>query len=118
MAGKWTGTPALTGITQVSLTRAVAKVVFNIKIILKTGDSFKVTGVRMRGVPNTLQYYRDPVTLSTGTYPAASGWYLDYPAETFTGNLTSTEQSFTFYLPENRGDKHPDGYHDKYTVLY
>lgn len=102
MAGKWTGTPALTGIAQVPLTRAVAKVVFSLNASLPAGDAFKVLGVRMRGVPTTLQYYRDAATLGTGTYPAATGKYLDYPAETFTGDLTSAAQTFTFYLPENR----------------
>lgn len=102
MAGKWTGTPTLTGITQVSLTRAVAKVIFSLNAVLPKGDAFKVTGVRMRGVPNVLQYYRDAAALGTGTYPAAAGRYLDYPMEAFTGNLTSATQTFTFYLPENR----------------
>lgn len=102
MAGKWSGTPTLTGIAQVPLTRAVAKVIFSLNATLPAGDAFKVLGVRMRGVPTTLQYYRDAAALSTGTYPAATGRYLDYPVETFTGNLTSTAQIFTFYLPENR----------------
>lgn len=102
MAGKWSGTPTLTGIAQVPLTRAVAKVIFSLNATLPAGDAFKVLGVRMRGVPTTLQYYRDAATLGTGTYPAATGKYLDYPTETFTGALTSAAQTFTFYLPENR----------------
>lgn len=57
----------------------------------------------MRQIPNYIQYYRDPSTLTSNTpYPEASGQYPNYAAEPLKGAISATWQEYVFFIPENR----------------
>lgn len=103
MAALWQGTPNFKGIAEtITLTRAVSKIVFSLSAELPAGDTFTPTSLAVKQVPNTLQYYRDPATLASGTYPPLSGVYygaVDEPISV--GILTATPVVRDFYLPEN-----------------
>lgn len=106
MAGVWTGTPDLLGIAgRVSLSRAVAKVNFNLNALLPHGEKFTLESVTVKQVPQALNYYRDAATLDTYPYPATPS-VMDYPATTYSNvNLIASPQVLWWYLPENARGK-------------
>lgn len=100
MAGVWTGTPGES--VAVSLTRAVAKLNFSLSASLPAGDTYTLQSVAVRQVPTILHPYRDPATLTAGTYPAlTAASTFSYAPEILNGQLDATERTLMWYLPEN-----------------
>ena len=98
MAGIWSGTPDLIGISgRVSLSRAVSKVNFTLNANLPGNERFILKSVTVKQVANILQYYRDAAT--TTPYPTLAK-SIDYPATTYDESLSSPK-SLWWYLPEN-----------------
>lgn len=101
MSAVWTGTPDLLGIAgQVSLSRAIAKVNFKLDASLPKGESFLLTSVQIKQVPNKLHGYRDAAT--TGVFPVTPT-VINYDPTRYTKvNLTiANPQALWWYLPEN-----------------
>ena len=101
MSGVWSGTPdKTTGIGNISLTRAVAKLTFNLKAGLPSGDSFTLKGVKVKKVPKAVSFYRSNPAATP--FPATSvGWFDDYASLTFDEVLSPTAKTQWWYLPEN-----------------
>ena len=82
MSGMWSGTPVIAVPGKVAMTRAVAKVSFELGANLPAGDSFEVLTVCVKQVPTTLCYFRDETALGDYPYPAlTAGGTFDYGAE-------------------------------------
>lgn len=82
MCGTWSGTPVAAVPGKVWMSRAVARVTFNLGASLPAGDSFEVLNIQVKHVPSTMSYYRDEATLSDYPYPAlTSAETFDYPME-------------------------------------
>lgn len=101
MSGVWSGTPdKATGIGNISLTRAVAKLTFNLKAGLPSGDSFTLKGVKVKKVPKVVSFYRSNPAATP--FPATSvGWFDNYASLTFDEVLSPTAKTQWWYLPEN-----------------
>jgi hypothetical protein len=101
MSGVWSGTPdKTTGIGNISLTRAVAKLTFNLKSSLPAGDSFTLKSVKVKKVPKVVSFYRSNPAATP--FPATSvGWFDNYASLTFNEALGSTAKTLWWYLPEN-----------------
>lgn len=113
MCGLFSGTPtaANLGDGSITLTRAVAKVTFKLASTMPAGATFKLTGVKVRNIPQKLHPWRDLTKLEPGSYagncyPAtntgfavelAVGTQADYDG--FGGGTPITFPDF--YLPEN-----------------
>ena len=87
MYGTLTGTPGSKAAAD--LTRALAKV--NITVVNSTSGKLSISSMQLKNVPN-VQYIATP----SGTYPAATGTYLNYTS--ITTNFTNT---YTWYVSEN-----------------
>ena len=88
MYGTWTGKPSPPEITdEVELTRALAQV--DVTVTNSTGGKLNISSMQLKNVPNVLKV----ATTKSGTYPAASGTYLDYP--------TTSSLSATWIVAEN-----------------
>lgn len=88
MYGTWAGKPAPPEITdEVELTRALAQV--EVTVTNSTGGKLSISSMQLKNVPNVLKV----ATTESGTYPAASGTYLDYP--------TTSSLSATWIVAEN-----------------
>lgn len=101
MSGVWSGTPdKATGIGNIALTRAVAKLTFNLKSSLPAGDSFTLKSVKVKKVPKVVSFYRSNPAATP--FPATSvGWFDNYASLTFNEALGSTAKTLWWYLPEN-----------------
>ncbi|WP_419510723.1 hypothetical protein [Alistipes sp.] len=101
MSGVWSGTPdKTTGIGNISLTRAVAKLTFNLKAGLPSGDSFTLKSVKVKKVPKAVSFYRSNPAATP--FPATSvGWFDNYASLTFDEVLSPTAKTQWWYLPEN-----------------
>lgn len=112
MCGLFSGTPtaANLGDGSITLTRAVAKVTFRLASTMPAGAAFRLTGVKVRNIPQVLHPWRDLTKLEPGSYakncyPAtdagfagefAVGTQADY------NGFDGTQITFpTVYLPEN-----------------
>ena len=83
MSGMWSGTPVIAVPGKVAMTRAVAKVSFELGANLPVGESFEVQSVQVRQVPAMLSYYRDEATLKDYPYPVLTADNIcDYEIET------------------------------------
>lgn len=101
MSGIWTGTPDLLGITgRVSLSRAIAKVNFNLNASLPAREVFTLKSIIVKQVPNTLNYCRDAAKLGVYPYPVTPT-VMNYPEITYNETLSTTSKSLWWYLPEN-----------------
>ncbi len=107
MCGMWSGTPVIAVPGKVSMTRAVARVTFNLGADLPAGHSFEVQSVQVRQVPSMLCYYRDEAGLDKYPYPGLTNdQIIDYEMQTpdnlrFAGGYSPINQMFMWYLPEN-----------------
>ena len=107
MCGTWSGTPVAAVPGKVWMSRAVARVTFNLGASLPAGDSFEVLNIQVKHVPSTMSYYRAEATLSDYPYPAlTSAETFDYPMELpenlqFAGGYLPNNQEYMWYLPEN-----------------
>lgn len=94
MYGTWTGKPTPPEITdadgnaaKVELTRALAQV--SATVTNSTGGKLTISTMQLKNVPNVLKV----APTESGTYPATSGTYLDYP--------TTSSLSATWLVAEN-----------------
>lgn len=88
MFGTWSGKPAPPEIIDaVELTRALAQI--SVTVTNSTGGKLSISSMQLKNVPNVLKV----ATTESGTYPAASGTYLDYP--------TASSLSATWIVAEN-----------------
>ena len=102
MSGVWTGTPDLLGIAgRVFLSRAIAKVNFNLNAALPAKEVFTLKSITVKLVPSTLNYYRDAVKLDAYPYPATPAVITDYSIASYNEILNSTSKYLWWYLPEN-----------------
>ena len=134
MAGSWT--PQAGSSNEVKLLCAVAKLDLTLTFAPQTkGDAFALSSIQIKQVANVLQYFRDPVTLETGTYPTLEAtteytailydgsensqpggvdlktqWetqYMPSGSNTCKGKVIgeTTFENFIWYLPENARGK-------------
>ena len=83
MCGTWSGTPVIAVPGKVPMTRAVARVTFNLGADLPAGHSFEVQSVQVRQVPSMLCYYRDEAGLDKHPYPGLTNdQIIDYEMQT------------------------------------
>lgn len=102
MAGIWSGTPDLLGLSgRVSLSRAVAKVNFTLSASLPAREVFTLKSITVKNVPGTLNYYRDAAKLDVYPYPATPTIINDYSITAYNDILNTTAKSLWWYLPEN-----------------
>ena len=71
MSGTWSGMPNTTiGVPdRVSMTRAVARVTFNLGADLPAGEQYRVLSVLVKQIPKPLCYYRDDAGPDNYPYP-------------------------------------------------
>lgn len=71
MSGTWSGMPNTTiGVPdRVSMTRAVARVTFNLGADLPAGEQYRVLSVQVKQIPRSLCYYRDDAGTDNSPYP-------------------------------------------------
>lgn len=87
MAGSWT--PQAGGSNEVTLSYAVAKLNLTLAFDPQTaGDAFALSCIQVKQVANTLQYFRDPATIESGTYPTLTST-TEYPAILYDGSGNS-----------------------------
>lgn len=82
MSGTWSGTPDSAIPGKVRMSRAVARVTFNLGADLPEGDSFEVMTVQVKQVPSTMNYYRDET--NPDVYPSpglTAGGIIDYSVQ-------------------------------------
>ena len=105
MSGTWT--PQAGEGNTVSLQRAVAKLSVTLAFAPETsGDGFALSGIQIKQVANTLQFYRDPDEIETGTYPTLTAT-TDYTAMLYDGSDGAETEGVvdlatkwgTYYMP-------------------
>lgn len=97
MTGTWEGMPTVPAIIgTVELTRAFAILRIQVKRIQPAAASFGFTSLQLKNVPDVLCL----CPTASGTYPAATGTYINYPVNTNTSPMYSYPV-YTFYVPEN-----------------
>lgn len=97
MYGTWEGTPTVPEISgNVELTRAFAILRIQVKRVQPAAASFSFTSLQLKNVPNVLRL----CPTASGTYPAATGTYINYPVDTNTSPMYDYPV-YTFYIPEN-----------------
>ena len=112
MCGLFSGTPTADnlGDGSIALTRAVAKVTFKLASTMPAGATFKLTGVKVKNVPQVLHPWRDLTKLEPGSYakncyPATdAGFAGEFAVGTQTDydGFDGTQITFpAVYLPEN-----------------
>lgn len=116
MCGLFSGTPtaANLGDGSTTLTRAVAKVTFRLASTMPAGAAFRLTGVKVKNVPDVLHPWRDLTKLEPGIYamncyPAIdAGFAGEFAVGTQTDydGFDGTQITFPdIYLPENARGK-------------
>lgn len=105
MSGTWT--PQAGQDNTVQLQRAVAKLSVTLAFNPETtGDGFALSGIQVKQVANTLQFYRDPDEIETGTYPTLTAT-TDYTAMLYDGSDGAETEGVvdlatkwgTYYMP-------------------